>query len=184
LKPRNPKSLCQWILVAISVAIFIAISTHSHAQTCLNGLPESLRSAIEQDHWTIVQPEDLSEADLRFWKNGHPGECPGVAAGDFSSKAKSSFIVALIQRDDQKNLLEQVLLVTLKKNRPVTEVAVPPTQVPTPRVVWKLAKGRYLGIDGTKASISRNSFVFEKLVGSAKQYYYDGSHLKSFILSY
>jgi hypothetical protein len=169
----------KWILVAI----FVAISTHSYAEGCLSDLPESAKSAVERDNWTIVQPEDLSTADLKVWKNGHPGECPGVIEGDFSPHTKSSFIVALIQRDSQQNLTEKVLLVTVKKNRPETEYAVTTMSVATPYVVWKLHKGRYLGIDGTKASINRNSFVYEKLVGPASQYYYDGSHLRTFVIS-
>jgi hypothetical protein len=179
LKPRNPKTLSKWILVAI----FISISTHLHAQDCLSDMPQPLRSTIERNNWTIVQLQDLSERDLRVWKDRHPGECPGIAAGNFSPNAKASFIVALIQRDDQKNLLEEVLLVTQKKNQPITEIAITTMAIATPYVVWKLPKGRYLGIDGTKASISRNSFVYEKLIGPASQYYYDGSHLKSFVLS-
>jgi len=171
--------LSKWILIA---ALF-AVSAHTYAEPCLSGLPDSARAAVEQDNWTIVQREDLSEADQRVWKNGHPGECPGVAAGNFSPRAKSSFIVALIQRDFQKNLTEKVVLVTMKKDRSETELAVTTISIATPYVVWKLPKGRYLGIDGTKASISRNSFVFEKLVGPASQYYYDGSRLKTFVIS-
>lgn len=172
-------SLYKWILIAV----FISASTHSRAEACLSDMPDTLRSAIEQDNWKIVQREDLSDHDLRAWKDGHPGECPGVAAGNFSPKAKQSFIVALIQRDNQQNLTEKVLLVTQKKNHPETEFAINTMSIATPYVVWKLPKGRYLGIDGTKASISRNSFVYEKLVGPASQNYYDGNHLKSFVLS-
>jgi len=172
-------SLSKWILIA---ALFAA-PVLSQAEPCLSGLPDAARAAVEQDNWTIVQREDLSEADLRVWKNSHQGECPGVAAGNFSPRAKSSFIVALIQRDFQKNLTEKVVLVTMKKDRSETELAVTTISIATPYVVWKLPKGRYLGIDGTKASISRNSFVFEKLVGPASQYYYDGSRLKTFVIS-
>lgn len=172
-------SLYKWILIAA----FLAIPARSHAEACLNGLPETLRAAVEQDNWKIVQRDDLSESDIRVWKNNHPGECPGVASGSFSPKFKQSFIVALIQRDGQNNLLEKVLLVTQKKNQPVTEDAVTTLAVATPYVVWPLKKGRYLGIDGTKASISRDSWVFEKLVGPASQYYYQGSNVKSFVLS-
>ena len=173
-------SLSKWILIA---ALF-SISTHSYAEPCLSTLPESARAAVEQDHWTIVQREDLSEADLRVWKNSHQGECPGVAEGNFSPKSKSSFVVALILRDFQKNVTEKVVLVTMKKDRPETELAVTNMSIATPYVVWKLTKGRYLGIDGTKANIPRNSFVFEKLVGPASQYYYDGGNrLRTFVIS-
>jgi hypothetical protein len=172
-------SLYKWILIAI----FISVSTHAHAEACLSDLPDTAKSAIERDNWTILQRDDLSSADLRVWKDSHPGECPGVAAGNFTPKAKSSFIVALIQRDDQKNVTEKVLLVVVKKNKAETEYAVTTMSVATPYVVWKLPKGRYLGIDGTKASISRNSFVYEKLVGPASQYYYDGNRLRTFVIS-
>lgn len=170
----------RWMVLA---ATCFAISAPSFAEPCLNGMPDSLRAFLEQDNWKIVQREDLSASDLRVWKNNHPGDCPGVAAGNFSPHAKSSFIVALIQRDDQKDLLEKVVLVSLKKKQPVSEIAISTMAVATPYVVWSLKKGRYLGIDGTKASIPRNSFVYEKLVGPASQYYYDGNHLKSFVLS-
>ena len=160
------------------------VSAHSRAEDCLSHLPDSIRSAVEQDNWKIVEPRDLSASDLRVWINNHPGECPGVAEGNFSPKAKSSFIVALILRDFQKNVTEKVVLVTMKKGRPETELAVTNMSIATPYVVWKLTKGRYLGIDGTKANIPRNSFVFEKLVGPASQYYYDGGNrLRNFVIS-
>jgi hypothetical protein len=164
-------------------AIFFSISTHVWAQDCLSGLPESLRSTVEQGNWKIVQPGDVPQDDWKLWKNTHQGQCPGVAVGNFFPKADSSFVVALIQQSDQKTMLEQVLLVTLKKDQPGTAVVVPPTQVATPSVVWKLPPGRYAGVDGTRASISRDSFVFEKVASSAKQFYYQGSHLQSFIIS-
>lgn len=173
-------SLYKWILIAL----FATLCAPSYAEACLNGLPDTLRVAVEQDHWKIVEREDLSEADQSVWKNGHPGDCPGVATGNFSPRAKSSFIVALIQRDERQNLLEKVVLVTLKKNQPETELAVTTMSIATPYVVWGLNKGRYLGIDGTKANIPRNSFVYEKLVGPASQYYYDGgNHLRAFVIS-
>jgi len=173
-------SVSRWILVALLAA---APACSRAQKPCFNGLPDNLRAAVEQNNWKIVQREDLSESDLRFWKDRHPGECPGVAAGDFSPHAKQSFIVAVFERDEQKNLLEKVLLVTEKKHQPVAEDAVTTMAVATPYVVWKLHKGRYLGIDGTKASISRDSFVYEKMVGPASQYYYQGDHLRSFVLS-
>jgi hypothetical protein len=172
-------SLYKWILIAI----VFSISIKAHAADCFSTLPETLKSAVQQDNWKIVQPQDLSESDLRVWTNNHPSECPGVAEGNFSPKAKTSYIVALIQQDQQKNLLEKVVLVTQKKNQPEIEDAVTTIAVATPYVVWKLTKGRYLGIDGTKASIPRNSFVFEKLVGPASQYYYQGSNIRSFVIS-
>lgn len=172
-------SLLKWTLIAA----LLAAPACSHAAPCLNGLPASLEAAVEQDNWKIVQREDLSDSDLRFWKDRHPGECPGVAAGNFSSQAKQSFMVALIQRDEQHDLLEKVVLVFQKKDRPQAEDAVTTQAVPTPYVVWRLQKGRYLGIDGTKASISRDSFVYEKMVGPASQYYYQGDRLRSFVLS-
>lgn len=172
-------SLSKWILIAA----ILAVPARSHAEACLNGLPDTLRAAAEQNNWKIVQREDLSSSDLRFWKDRHPGDCPGVIAGNFSPHAKQSFIVALIQHDDEKNLLEKVVLVYQKKNQPETEDAVTTMAVATPYVVWSLKKGRYLGIDGTKASISRDSFVYEKMVGPASQYYYQGDHIRTFVLS-
>ncbi len=173
-------SFSRWILIAALVVLPAGTRAQS---ACYNGLPDALRSAVEQDTWKIVQSSDLSEADQRVWRNNHPTDCAGVAVGNFSPRAKQSFIVALIQRDGQNNLLEKVDLVYLKKNRPVVEDAITTLAVATPYVVWKLNKGRYLGIDGTRASILRDSFVFEKLVGPASQYYYQGDRLRSFVLS-
>lgn len=173
-------SVFRWFLVALLAA---APACSLAQKPCLNGLPDTLRAAVEQNNWKIVEREDLSASDLRFWENRHPGECPGVAAGNFSHRAKQSFMVAVIQRDAQQNLLEKVVLVMEKKHKPLTEDAVTTMSIATPYVVWKLDKGRYLGIDGTKASISRDSFVYEKMVGPASQYYYKGDQLRSFVLS-
>jgi len=167
----------------ILIAIFISVSAHAWAQDCLSGLSESLKSSVEQDNWKIVQPGDVPQDDWKLWKNTHQGQCPGVAVGNFFPKADSSFVVALIQEGDQKRLLEKLVLVTLKKDVPATEVVVSPFEVTTPFVVWKLPRGHYAGVDGKSAEISRDSFVFEKVASSAKQFYYHGSHLESFVIS-
>jgi hypothetical protein len=177
------KSKLVTISKLILAAIVVSISTHLWAQDCLSGMPESLKSTVEQDNWKIVQPGDIPQDDWKLWKNTHQGQCPGVAVGNFSPKADSSFAVALIQQDDQKKLLEKLLIVTVKKGQSATEVVVPPIEVATPSVVWKLPPGHYAGVDGTKASMSRDSFVFEKVASSAKQFYYHGSHLESFVIS-
>jgi hypothetical protein len=168
---------------AILIAMLVSVSAHARAEDCLSGLPDSLRSSVEQDHWKILSPFDIPTADWKLWKNAHQGQCPGVAVGNFFPKTDSSFVVALIQGDDPKNLLEKLVLVTLKKDQPITEVVVSPAQAATLSVVWKLPPGHYAGVDGKRASISRDSFIFEKVAGSATQFYYQGSKLQSFIIS-
>jgi hypothetical protein len=169
----------KWILTAT----VLSISTHLWAQDCLSGLPDSLKSAVEQDKWKIVQPGDVPMDDWKLWKNTHQGQCPGVAVGNFYPKSDSSFVVALLQQIDEKRALEKVLLVTMKKNQTITEVVASPIEVTTPSVVWKLPPGHYGGVDGTTASISRDSFVYERVASTAKQFYYHGSHLESFVIS-
>jgi hypothetical protein len=175
----KPTNLIRWTLVAV----LFSASTHARAEDCLSGLPESLRSAVEQDHWKILSPFDIPSADWKLWKNAHQGQCPGVAVGNFFPKTNSSFVVALIQGDDPKNLLEKVVLLAEKKGQPITEILVNPAQVASPSLVWKLPPGHYAGVDGKRAEISRDSFVFEKVASSATQYYYHGSKLQSFIIS-
>jgi hypothetical protein len=169
----------KWLVLAM----FAVISTHAFAEGCPSDLPESARAVVEQGNWKVVQPLDLPVSDARIFKNAHQGQCPGVAAGNFYSKADSSFLVALIQQDSQNNLIEKLVLVTLKKGRMDTIETIPPTQVTKPSVVWKLPPGHYAGVDGTRAHISRDSFVYEQVISTATQYYYDGSHLRSFIIS-
>ncbi|WP_158941596.1 hypothetical protein [Granulicella sp. S190] len=166
------------------LALTLSLPSLSHAQECFSNLPQSLRSTVEQDNWNILQPNDLPAADLQSWKVKHPGECPGITSGDFYPKGKPSYLVALIQRNGtDQNLTEKLTLVYLRKDAPASEIVVPPTQITSPMVVWKIHPGHYMGIDGTKASISRESFIYEKLAGPASQFYYDGTHLKSFIIS-
>jgi hypothetical protein len=167
----------------ILATLFLAISTHARSQDCVSGLPDTLKSSVEQDNWKIVQPGDIPMDDWKLWKNTHQGQCPGVAVGNFAPKADSSFVVALIQEIDKTKSLEQVVIITVKKGIPTTAVVVPPTQVATPSVVWKLPPGHYAGVDGSKASISRDSFVYEKVASTAKQFYYHGSNLQSFVIS-
>src|SRR5579875_828542 len=121
-------SFSRWILIAALVVLPAGTRAQS---ACYNGLPDALRSAVEQDTWKIVQSSDLSEADQRVWRNNHPTDCAGLAVGNFSPRAKQSFIVALIQRDGQNNLLEKVDLVYLKKNPPVVEDAITTLAVAT-----------------------------------------------------
>lgn len=171
--------LNKWVIVAI----LVSSAVHSRAESCLNSMPDSVRSTVEQDNWTILQPQDLPGADLKIWKNAHPGRCPGVAIGNFFPKADTSFLVALIQGKDPKNLLEKVLLIAQKKDRSETMVVVSPIQIISPSVIWKLSPGHYAGIDGTKAAISRDSFVVQTINSSAKQFYYQGTRLQSFVIS-
>ena len=159
----------------ILIGSLLTASTHLPAQTCLSGMPASLQSVVEQDKWTIVQPQDLSESDLILWKTDHPGQCPGVAAGNPSSQTDRYFIVALIHPDGPKNILEKVVYVTTKNNRPVIKEAVSMWAVSTPRVVW-FQKGRYLD-----AAATRDSFVFEKISAPATQTAYQASPIKSFL---
>src|SRR5260370_15642820 len=168
---------------AILVVMLLSVSAHLRAEDCLSGLPDSLRSAVEQDHWKILSPFDIPSNDWKLWKNAHQGQCPGVAVGNFFPRTDSSFVVALIQGEDPKNLLEKVVLLTEKKGQTITEIVVNPTQVASPALVWRLPPGHYAGVDGTRAVISRDSFVFEQVASSAKQFYYQGSKLQSFIIS-
>jgi hypothetical protein len=170
-------------LKLILVLAIFAISAQAHAADCLSNLPDSLRSTLEQDGWKILSPFDIPTDDWKLWKNAHQGECPGVAVGNFFPKTDSSYIVALIQGDDPKNLLQKIVLVTTKKRQTITEIVVSPIQTKTPSVVWKLPPGHYGGVDGTKAGISRDSFIVEKVSGSATQFYYQGSNLRSFPIS-
>ena len=107
---------------AAFVAVLLSVSAHAGAEDCLSGLPDSLKSAVEQDHWKILSPFDIPTADWKLWKNAHQGQCPGVAVGNFYPKTDSSFVVALIQGDDSKNLLEKLVLLTQKKGQPITEI--------------------------------------------------------------
>ena len=172
-------NLTRWILIAM----IFSVSTPVWAEDCLSGLPDSLKSAVEQDHWKILSPFDIPSNDWKLWKNTHQGQCPGVAAGNFFPKTDSSFIVALIQGEDPKNLLEKVVLLTQKKGQTITEIIVNPVQAATLSLVWKLPPGHYAGVDGKRAVISRDSFVFEKAASSATQFYYQGSKLQSFVIS-
>ena len=169
-------------LILAAIAFSVA-ATEARAADCLSNLPDSLRSTVEQDHWKILSPFDIPTDDWKLWKNAHQGQCPGVAVGNFYPKTNSSYVVALIQGDDPKNLLEKVVLVTEKKGQPITEVVVSPVQAASLTVVWKLSPGHYAGVDGKRASISRDSFVYEKIASSATQFYYQGSNLKSFPIS-
>ncbi len=105
----------------------LGICTHAQAADCLSNLPDALKSAVEQENWKILSPFDLPSEDWKLWKNAHQGQCPGVTVGNFSPKASSktgSWVVALIQGDDPKNQLEQLVLVTTKKGQPITEIIV------------------------------------------------------------
>jgi hypothetical protein len=172
-------NLARWILIAR----LFSVPATLHAEDCLSGLPDTLRSAVEQDHWKILSPFDIPSNDWKLWKNAHQGQCPGVAVGNFFPKTDSSFVVALIQGEDPKNLLEKVVLLTEKKGQTITEIIVSPVQVTGPSLVWRLPPGHYAGVDGKRAATSRDSFVFEKVASSATQFYYQGSKLQSFIIS-
>lgn len=171
----------RWLLLAIFFSLTARLQ--AQARPCLASMPDYLQSAVEKDNWKILQPEDLSTNDLPVWKGNHPGECPGVTSGNFYPKADSSFIVALIKQDEQKHQLERTILVTLKKNRLQIAGVIPAAPITALAVVWRLPPGHWRGLYGTKAAIKRDSFVSEQIISAATQFYYDGSHLKSFVIS-
>jgi hypothetical protein len=179
----QPMTLPKFISMPLLLATLILISTHTRAQQCLSNLPDSVRTTAEPDNWKILQPADLTVTNLQYFKNGHPGQCPGVAIGNFYPKGKQSYLLALIQRDDQKVLSEKLIVVFFKKDQPQTEVVVPPTPTSDPSVVWRLAPGGYASIDGSRAHISRDSFVYEQIHGAINQFYYQGKTVKSLVLS-
>src|SRR5260370_42412731 len=154
------------LTIAILIAVLFSASPHLRAEDCLSGLPDTLRSAVEQDHWKILSPFDIPSNDWKLWKNSHQGQSPAGAAGNFYPTTDSSFVVALIQGEDPKNLLEKVVLLTEKKGQTITEVVVNPVQAATLSVVWKLPPGHYAAVDGKRASISRDSFAFEKVASA------------------
>src|SRR5258705_3731931 len=117
---------------AILIAMLFSASAHVRAEDCLSGLPDTLRSAVEQDHWKILSPFDIPTNDWKLWKNAHQGQCTGVAVGNFSPKTDTSFFAGLIQGEDPKNLLEKVVLLTQKKGQTITEIIVNPVQVAGP----------------------------------------------------
>src|ERR1700733_2762602 len=131
--------------LALIAIVCLIVPTHARALDCLNGMSETFKSAGEQDTWKIVQPGDIPTDDWKLWKNAHQGQCPGVAVGNFFPKTDSSFIVALIQGDDAKNVLEQIVLLTEKKGQLITEIVVNPIQTASLSVVWKLSTGHYYG---------------------------------------
>ena len=181
--PKLTRVISRFIQPIALVAILSSAAVYSRAQDCLGNLPQQMRSAVEQNGWKIVQPSDLTIADIKVFKNAHQGQCPGVAEGNFHPKSDKSYVVALIQSSDPKNLQEQLMLVTTRNDQPITEVVVPPAQITSPAVVWRIAPGHYAGVDGKRASISRDSFVYEKVDSTATQFYYQGSHVQSFIIS-
>ncbi|HEY1994352.1 MAG TPA: hypothetical protein VGG81_08105, partial [Edaphobacter sp.] len=79
-------NLARWILIAT----LVSVSANLRAEDCLSGLPDTLRSAVEQDHWKILSPFDIPSNDWKLWKNTHQGQCPGVAVGNFFPKTDSS----------------------------------------------------------------------------------------------
>jgi hypothetical protein len=176
MKPTLPS------LILIAALFSFPARLHAQAQECLSGLPDAIKSIVEQDHWKIVSPYDIPSDDWKLWKNAHQGQCPGVAVGNFTSK-EPSYVVALTLGDDPKNLLEKVMFISMKKGQPLSEIVVSPAQVPTPYVVWKLPPGHYAAVDGNHASISKDSFVYEKIAGSATQFYRQGNKFDSLLIS-
>ena len=174
-------NLTRWAVISMFSALPLGCLAQS--KSCLNVMPDYVRSSVEQDNWKILQPQDLAADDLPVWKGNHPGQCPGVAVGNFHPKADSSYVVALIKQDDQRHQLERTVIVTLKKNRLQTADVIAPAPVTALAVVWKLPPGHWRGLYGNKAAIKRDSFVSEQIISTATQFYYDGSHLKSFVIS-
>jgi hypothetical protein len=167
----------------LAALLTLAPAAVAQSSICLSAIPDYLRITVEQDNWKILQPQDLTVRDLPIWKVNHVGQCPGIASGNFYPKAQSSYIIALIRRDDER-VEEQTLLLTLdKKNRTETSVIIPPAAVNAIAVVWRLPRGHWRGIDGSNVSIPQDSFVSEHIISTATQYYYDGKRLKSLLLS-
>ena len=173
-------SLTRWTLLAL----LFSLGAHARAEDCLSGLPDSLRSAVEQDHWKILSPFDIPSADWKLWKNAHQGQCPGVAVGNFFPKTNSSSSWHSFRATIPKNLLEKVVLVDSEEGPahhrdrrqpgsgrdPVRRV-----EAASRPLRWNRRKTR-LPSRATPSSTKKSR-------ARQRQFYYQGSKLQSFVIS-
>lgn len=171
-RPGFPKLLCLLILVP----------TMCYGENCVASLSDKAREVISEFHdWRVVKLTDLPADDRKLWENSHNGQCPGVAAGNFSDD-KLSYAVALLRNQPSGELEEQLIVLLPEGNSFRRTVVVKPTTVVGPFVIWKVPPGKYQGVDKAKAvQIAHDSFIYEKIEAYARQYYYDDGHLRSIV---
>jgi len=171
---KSVKMLCSLILVPLA--------TTCYGQNCASLLPDKAREAISDLHeWKVVKLTDLPADDQKLWENSHNGQCPGVAAGNFSED-KLSYAVALVRSQPSGALQEQLIVLLPEANSFRRTVVVKPTTVVGPFVIWRVPPGKYQGVDNAgTVQIAHDSFIYEKMEAYARQYYYDAGHLRSIV---
>jgi len=169
-------------LKTLCLLIHVPLSTICFGENCVSSLPDKAREAISDFHdWKVVKLTDLAADDQELWENSHYGQCPGVAAGNFSED-KLSYAVALVRNQSSGGLEEQLIVLFPKGNSFKSTVVVKPTIVVGPFVIWKAPPGKYQGADKAGiVQIAHDSFIYEKMEAYARQYYYDDGHLRSIV---
>lgn len=166
--------------------LFVSLGHIGSAEQCGSSIPASVRQVIIQFHdWKIVDESDLPIDDQKLWSTSHAGLCPGFVTGKFSNAENLSYVIALIHKGPTTGILEQLIVLEPVGTSFRQMIAVKPTKVISPFVVWRVPPGNYQGVEDEKPmQISNDSFVYEKMEAYATQFYYDHDlRLRSFVVS-
>jgi hypothetical protein len=168
------------------MAALLLMGSPSRAQGCADSLMRSIPAGIISGlpGWSVVTVRDLPNDDKKLWATAHGDRCPGIAVGNFTGDRKPSYAVAFIRKAPSGQLFEQLVLFAAYGPGRYRVVAVRPTEVVSPFVVWVAPPGTYSGVEqGGNIKIANDSFVYEKLEAFATQYYLDRGRLRSLVSS-
>jgi hypothetical protein len=177
---------------AVILIIFLAVLSFGMKRiqsSCKeNSLPPTVRTIIEKKYaqWKITTEKDLTQDDQKLWAEIHPGECPGIAIGNFENPKFKSYAVLLIQREKNRlyNLL--ILIGKLKGEKYEVRVLSERSEVTIPQVIFKMPPGVYYSPDrSTKIEVNNDVIFYAQLEAGATMYYWskDANTFQSFIVS-
>ena len=146
---------------------------------CSSVLPKGVTLPIG---WRVVSLVDLPKDDRELWEREHGGQCPGAVVGKLTGDGRVSYALALLQNGPGGKMLEQ-LVVMFSAGRQFSRITlVKPTAVISPFVVWVAPPGKYSGVDGTPpVRIPHDSFVYEKMEATARQFFYRNGGFRSLL---
>jgi hypothetical protein len=134
--------------------------------------------------WRIQQPSDLPPEYVELWKKAHPGECPGVANGHFSSSTHLSCAVLLVPLGEGQGYR---LLIFDNINSHGTRfhlVEKIDLRTSTPDVIYRVPPGLYSDAQKTRrVRVHRDGLILEQLEVGSILYYREEGRFRKLIIS-
>jgi hypothetical protein len=129
----------------------------------------------QEEGWSIVTRDELSESDRTNWNTYHRVECPGLAEDNaWIGYSQPVYAVTLIQESGDA-LLQKVVVLRPGASGYTAQTVWGPSEVPTPNVVY------ISSVPNQRATPPQQTpaFMFERMESQVTAFYEEEGQLRS-----